>query len=198
MCNALHVVCLPHNSTNKEDKGKTSPRFARLRLRVDNSLYHNSQPKREHQAGDSTAQRSACAKGRQSRGSGRCGKEVGQGQAHRFTPAQAHLPPVARLRRPLVRKEPSPAPLGRNRAHCGLRLPACLAPCGKRACAVVTLAACPLPYHIALLPLASALPWMGASLPPLRCVPCLVLCVYICKRFTIMNKVFTIVKCLHL
>ena len=198
MCNALDVICLPHDNTNEEDRGTASPRFARLRLRVDNNLYPINQPKREHQAGDSTVLRSACTKGRQGRGFARCGKEAGQGQAHRSTPAQAHLPPVARLRSLLGCKEPSAAPLGRNRAHCSLRAPACLAPCGKRACAVVTLAARPLPCHIALLSLASALPWMGASLPSLRCVPCLVLCVYICKRFTIVNRVFTIVKCLRL
>ena len=153
---------------------------------------------RKQGAGVSTAQGHHVAWGRQCGGFGRFATEPALGRARRSTCGVAHLPPFARLRRPLARKEPSPAPLGRNRAHCGLRLPACLAPCGKRACASVPLAACPLPCHIALLPLASALPRMGASLPPLRSAPCLVLCVYICKQFTSVNKVFTFVKCLRL
>ena len=149
-------------------------------------------------AGGSTAQGQASAKGRQGRGSGLCGKEAGQGRALRFTPAKAHLAPVALPRLPLVCKEPSAAPLGRNRAHCSLRSLARHAPCAKRAFACVPLAALPLPCHIALFPPASALPGVGFCLPLLRCAPCPLQCVYICKLFTFINVNFTFVNCSHL
>lgn len=63
-------------------------------------------------AGGYTAQGQASAKERQGRGFGHCGKEAEQGRALRFTPAKAHLAPVALPRLPLVCKEPSASPPG--------------------------------------------------------------------------------------
>ena len=153
---------------------------------------------RKQGAGVSTAQGHHVAWGRQCGGFGRFATEPALGRARRSTCGVAHLPPFARLRRPLARKEPSPAPLGRNRAHCGLRLPACLAHCGKRATPLVPLAALPQCGHSGSLPLAPALPWWGSVLPLLRCDPCSLLCVYICKLFTIITVNFTFVNSSHL
>lgn len=150
---------------------------------------------RGQKPGGCTAQGQASAKERQGRGFGRCGKEAEQGRALRFTPAQAHLPPFALPRNPLACKEPSAAALRRNRAHCRLRSLARHAHCGKRACACVPLAALPLLCHIALLPLASALPGVSFSQPLLRSAPWLLQCVYICKLFTFINVNFTFVNC---
>ena len=153
---------------------------------------------RKQGAGVSTAQGQYVAWGRQCVGFGRFATESALGRARRSTCGAAHLPPFARLRRPLARKESSPAPLGRNRTHCGLRLPACLAPCGKRAAPLVTLAALPQCGHSGSLPPAHALPRLGSVLPLLRCDPCSLLCVYICKLFTFISVNFTFVNSSHL
>ena len=153
---------------------------------------------REQGAGVSTAQGHHVAWRRQCGGFGRIATEPALGRARRSTCGEAHLPPFAHSRRPLVGSEPSPAPLGRNRAQSQLRLPARFALFGKRATPLVTLAALPQCGHSGSLPLAPALPWLGSVLPLLRCDPCSLLCVYICKLLTFIIVTVTFVNSLHL
>lgn len=174
---------LPHDYPTQQGREKPSPRFARLR----NSVYDGRRGKatatRGQQAGGCAPRGLAVAWGRQGGGCGRFATEPALARALRCSPRQAHLPTLARTRSLLGCKEPSAAPLGRNRAHCSLAQAARLARSGKRACLLVPLAALPQCRHSGSFPLAPALPRAGSSQPPFRLAPCLLLLVYICKQF---------------
>ena len=184
MCNACHVVCLPHEYPTQQRREEASPRFARLRhSRYDTRKDKASAPG-EQEAGGCAPRWQAVAKGRQGRGFGRFAIEPALGRALRCSRCRAHLPTLAHPRSQLGFKEPSAAPPGRNRAHFSLRPHARFARFGKRALQLVPLAALPICGHNGSLPSAPAMPWAGSSLPPFRLAPCLLLWVYICKRFT--------------
>ena len=198
MCNAYHVGCLPHDYPIQQKGEDPSPRFARLRCSKHDARSDKASAPGGQEAGGCAPQGLSVAKERQGRGFGRFAIEPALGRALRCSPGRAHLPPLARLRRPLVCKEPSAAPLGRNRAHCSLRQPAKLAHSGKRALPFVPLAALPICGHNGSLPSAPALPSAGSSQPLFCLAPCLLRCVYICKRFSFINVNVTFVNRSHL
>lgn len=185
---------LPHDYPTQQRRKEPSPRFARLRHSRYDARRNKASAPGGQQAGGCAPRWLAVAKGRQGRGFGRFAIEPALGRALRCSPRQAHLPTLARTRSLLGCKEPSAAPLGRNRAHCSLAQAARLARSGKRACLLVPLAALPICGHNGSLPSASALPWAGSSQPPFRLAPCLLRCVYICKRFTFINVNVTFVN----
>ena len=175
---------LPHDYPTQQRREEASPRFARLRhsrydAQKDKALAPGGQ-----EAGGCAPQGLSVAKGRQGRGFGRFAIEPALGRALRCSRCRAHLPTLAHPRSQLGFKEPSAAPPGRNRAHFSLRPHARFARFGKRALQLVPLAALPICGHNGSLPSAPALPWAGSSHPLLRLAPCLLRCVYICKRFT--------------
>lgn len=185
---------LPHDYPTQQRREEPSPRFARLRHSRYDARRNKASAPGGQEAGGCAPRWQAVAKGRQGRGFGRFAIELALGRALRCSPRQAHLPTLARPRCQLGFKEPSAAPLGRNRAHFSLRPHARLARSGKRACLLVPLAALPICGHNGSLPSAPALPWAGSSLPPFRLAPCLLLWVYICKRFTFINVNVTFVN----
>lgn len=194
MCNACHVVCLPHDYPTQQRRGKPSPRFARLRHSRYDARKDKASAPGGQEAGGCAPQGLSVAKGRQGRGSSRFAIEPAPGRALRYSPRQAHLPSLSRSRCLLGCKEPSAAASRRNRAHCSPAQAARLARSVKRACLLVPLAALPRCRHNGSLTCAPALPWAGSSHPLLRLAPGLLLCVYICKRFTFINVNVTFVN----
>lgn len=184
MCNACHVVCLPHDYPTQQRRGEASPRFARLRHSRYDARRNKASAPGGQEAGGCAPQGLSVAKGRQGRGSSRFAIEPAPGRALRSSRCRAHLPTLAHSRCLLGCKEPSAAPLGRNRAHCSLAQAARFAHSGKRALQLVPLAALSRCRHNGSLSCAPALPWAGSSHPPLRLAPGLLQWVYICKRFT--------------